>query len=55
MQGHSGWVNAVSFSRDDKYIVSGGDDKLINIWNSETFKLIRSFDSIITTIILYLT
>lgn len=31
--GHYGCVNAIEFSRDGKFMVSGGDDKRVIIWN----------------------
>ena len=33
MQGHSERVTTVTKTRDNKYIVSGSDDKTIRIWN----------------------
>ncbi len=33
LYGHVGWIKATSFTKDDKYIVSGADDKLIIVWN----------------------
>ena len=53
-EGHSGGINAVYFSHDDRIIISGGDDKLIKIWDSDTFKLLNSFEGIINLILLYL-
>eukprot|EP00825_Cyclidium_porcatum_P043383 TRINITY_DN613_c0_g1_i34.p2 TRINITY_DN613_c0_g1~~TRINITY_DN613_c0_g1_i34.p2 ORF type:complete len:125 (-),score=30.25 TRINITY_DN613_c0_g1_i34:40-414(-) len=32
-------VNSVAISSDSKYIVSGGDDKTIKIWNDKTIKI----------------
>ena len=36
LTGHSEWVCSVAFSRDGKRIVSGSDDTLVKIWNTET-------------------
>ena len=36
LKGHRDWVNAVSFSPDGKFVVSGSDDTLVKIWNAET-------------------
>lgn len=30
---HVGWIKATSFTKDDKLIVSGADDKMIMVWN----------------------
>ena len=35
-KGHTASVNSVAFSSDGKRIVSGSDDKLILIWNTDT-------------------
>ena len=34
--GHSRMVTSVAFSEDGKRIVSGSQDKLVKIWNSQT-------------------
>ena len=36
LEGHSGWMRSVAFSRDGKRVVSGATDKLVKIWNAET-------------------
>ena len=33
LEGHKKWVNSVSISNDNKYIVSGSEDKTIKIWD----------------------
>ena len=32
-------INYVQFSPDDQLIVSGGNDKIVKIWNSNTLEL----------------
>ena len=39
----------MNFSKDDKKIVSGCEDKVIKIWNSETFELIKSLEGALNT------
>jgi WD40 repeat protein len=39
---HSDCVNAVSWSTCGKWLVSGGDDKKINIYDAQTFQVKRS-------------
>jgi WD40 repeat protein len=36
LTGHSDAVYSVAFSADGKRVVSGSNDKLVKIWNSET-------------------
>ena len=36
LNGHSGNVNSVAFSPDGTSFVSGSDDRLVKIWNTET-------------------
>jgi WD40 repeat protein len=36
LEGHSDWVTSVAFSQDGKRVVSGSDDKTVQIWNVET-------------------
>ncbi|KAJ1487645.1 hypothetical protein T484DRAFT_1785873 [Baffinella frigidus] len=37
LQGHSDSITSIAFSPDGKRVVSGCHDKLIKIWNVETF------------------
>jgi len=43
LKGHSASVNSVAFSSDGKRIVSGSDDKLILIWNTDTGAHVSDF------------
>ncbi|HEX8422910.1 MAG TPA: hypothetical protein VF634_05840, partial [Pyrinomonadaceae bacterium] len=40
---HTEAVLCVEFSRDGRYLVSGGDDSTVKLWNAGDGKLIRSF------------
>ncbi|MFH2046522.1 MAG: caspase family protein [Pseudomonadota bacterium] len=42
--GHTSSVNAIEISPDNKYILSGGDDNRIKLWENETGRLIRTFN-----------
>ena len=44
MNAHSDWVRAVSWSTCGKWLVSGGDDKKINIYDAQTFQVKRSLN-----------
>ena len=41
--GHSGWVNVIALSPDDKHIASGSCDKTIKLWDVASGDEIRSF------------
>ena len=41
--GHSGDILSVAFSRDGKYIVSGGQDKTIKLWEFQSGLKIKTF------------
>ena len=43
LTGHLAHVYSVSFSRDGKRVVSGSDDRLVKIWDTETGAEVRSF------------
>ncbi len=36
LRGHTDFVFSVSFSHDDRYLASGGDDKKVIIWDAES-------------------
>ena len=39
---HEGWIRSVRFSPDGKQICSGGDDRLIRIWDASDLSEIRT-------------
>ena len=41
--GHTDYVRSVVCSREGKLILSGGDDRMVRLWNEETGQEIRSF------------
>lgn len=42
-KGHASCINAIAVSSDGKYLATGDDDKLIHIWNPDTFEHIHTF------------
>lgn len=44
LKGHSRIVRSVAFTRDGRYVVSGGDDGTVEVWDVSTGTEIRSFD-----------
>ena len=44
-KGHSSYINSVSISSDNKYIVSGSKDKTIKIWDMQTDENIYTIDN----------
>lgn len=40
--GHGDWINDLAITKDNKKIVSSGDDCLIKVWNFETTEEILS-------------
>ncbi|CAG0904185.1 unnamed protein product [Cyprideis torosa] len=45
LEEHDGCVNALNFSPDGTYIVSGSDDLKVNLWSWAQRKLVKSLDS----------
>jgi WD40 repeat protein len=39
---HTDWVEAIAFSADDEYMVSGGSDRTIRIWKTADGQLVRT-------------
>lgn len=47
LQGHTGTVNSISWSRDGRKVLSAGDDTKICIWDGHGLKkLVESFESV---------
>ena len=44
LDGHEGWVESVTVSPDGKTIVSGGRDKSVRLWDSQTGAQLRSLE-----------
>ena len=44
LEGHSYWINTVSFSPDSKILASGSRDTTIKLWDVKTGKLIRTIE-----------
>ncbi len=44
MVGHTNWVRSATFSPDARLISTGGDDKNVIVWNSETKAEITRFN-----------
>jgi WD40 repeat protein len=41
--GHSDFVNSVSFSYDNKYVISGSNDGYIKMWKVSTGECLKTF------------
>ena len=40
---HTGRVNSVAFSSDGTFLVSGSDDKTVNLWDIQTGGVVKTF------------
>ncbi|MEG4857213.1 WD40 repeat domain-containing protein [Microcoleus sp. K1-B6] len=45
LEGHSNWVNGVSFSPDGKTLASGSGDNTIKLWNVDTGQVISTIEA----------
>lgn len=43
-KGHNGHANSSFFSLDDKYIITGGEDRSLNVWNAATLESDRKYN-----------
>jgi len=41
--GHSNVIRSIDFSKDDRFLVSTGEDNLVNLWNVATGELLATF------------
>ena len=46
MKGNADWVNAVTFSPDGQYALSGGDNNAVKLWEVVTGDLIQTFEGL---------
>jgi WD40 repeat protein len=44
LYGHVGWIKATAFTKDDRYVVSGGDDKTMMVWSCATGLRVAKMD-----------
>ena len=43
LSGHTGFVRSLAFSSDEVFLVSGIEDKTINLWDIQTGGVVRTF------------
>jgi WD40 repeat protein len=43
LQAHRGTITALAWSRDGKYLATGGSDAVIKIWEAETGRLLSNY------------
>ena len=46
MQGNADWVNAVTFSPDGQFAISGGQNNVVKLWEVVTGSLVQTFEGL---------
>ena len=44
LEGHTDWAKSVSFSPNNKYVVSGSSDNTVRIWDVESGDCIKTLE-----------
>jgi WD40 repeat protein len=44
LEGHQGWVTSLAFSSDSQWLLSGGFDDTVRIWDVQQLKLVKQFE-----------
>ena len=44
IEAHRGWVRAIAVSPDGKLLATGGNDRIVRLWDSSTGKLVRELN-----------
>ena len=44
LEGHTAWVNGVALTADGRFVVSGSEDKTLNVWDLDTGQVIRTLE-----------
>lgn len=50
MTGHKNWIKKAKFSPDNRLICSGGEDKTVILWDTETQKILNQFSDHLNTV-----